>query len=55
MTRSGMQHIIEFTGMYTKPDFIYHGILPGGDEHKMLMGCPLRAEDLQGRGGCDRR
>lgn len=35
-----MQHIIELTGMYTKPDFIYHGILPGGDEHKMLMGAP---------------
>ena len=34
------QPVIEFTGMYTKPDFIYHGILPGGDEHKMLMGCP---------------
>lgn len=35
-----MQPIIEFTGMYTKPDLIYHGILPGGDEHKVLMGCP---------------
>ncbi|MCK9579202.1 MAG: UbiD family decarboxylase [Methanoregula sp.] len=35
-----MQHIIEFTGMYTRPDFIYHGILPGGDEHKVLMGAP---------------
>jgi len=35
-----MQHVIEFTGMYMKPDFIYHGILPGGDEHKMLMGAP---------------
>lgn len=34
------QHVIEFDGMYTKPDFIYHGILPGGDEHKMLMGAP---------------
>ncbi len=34
------QHIIEITGMHTKPDFIYHGILPGGDEHKMLMGAP---------------
>ena len=34
------QSVIEFTGMYTKPDFIYHGILPGGDEHKMLMGAP---------------
>ncbi len=32
--------VIEFTGMYTKPDFIYHGILPGGDEHKILMGAP---------------
>ena len=32
--------VIEFTGMSTKPDFIYHGILPGGDEHKMLMGAP---------------
>jgi UbiD family decarboxylase len=35
-----MQHIIVITGMHTKPDFIYHGILPGGDEHKMLMGAP---------------
>lgn len=35
-----LQHVIEFDGMYTKPDFIYHGILPGGDEHKMLMGAP---------------
>ena len=35
-----MQPVIEITGMYTKPDFIYHGILPGGDEHKMLMGAP---------------
>jgi len=35
-----LQPVIEFTGMYTKPDFIYHSILPGGDEHKILMGCP---------------
>ena len=34
------QPIIEFTGMHLKPDFIYHGILPGGDEHKILMGAP---------------
>ena len=34
------QPVIEFTGMYIKSDFIYHGILPGGDEHKMLMGAP---------------
>ncbi len=35
-----MQHVIRITGMYTKPDPIYHGILPGGDEHKILMGAP---------------
>ena len=34
------QPVIVFTGMYLKPDPIYHGILPGGDEHKMLMGAP---------------
>jgi anhydromevalonate phosphate decarboxylase len=34
------QPVIEFTGMHIKKDFIYHGILPGGDEHKVLMGCP---------------
>jgi UbiD family decarboxylase len=34
------QPVIEFTGMHLKQDFIYHGILPGGDEHKMLMGAP---------------
>ena len=32
--------VIEFTGMHTKKDFIYHGILPGGNEHKLLMGVP---------------
>ncbi|MDD1707450.1 MAG: UbiD family decarboxylase, partial [Methanoregulaceae archaeon] len=34
------QPIIEFTGMHIKPDFIYHGILPAGNEHRMLMGAP---------------
>jgi UbiD family decarboxylase len=34
------QPVIEFTGMHLKQHFIYHGILPGGDEHKMLMGAP---------------
>ena len=34
------QPVIEFTGMHKKKDFIYHGILPGGNEHKMLMGAP---------------
>ncbi len=34
------QPVIRLTGMSTKPDPIYHGILPGGDEHKILMGTP---------------
>jgi len=34
------QPVIEFTGMYCKEDPIYHGILPAGDEHKLLMGAP---------------
>jgi UbiD family decarboxylase len=32
--------VIEITGMHTKNDPIYHGILPGGNEHKILMGMP---------------
>jgi len=35
-----IQPVIEFTGMYTKPGVIYHSILPGGNEHKLLMGVP---------------
>ncbi|MHC1626100.1 MAG: UbiD family decarboxylase [Methanoculleaceae archaeon] len=34
------QPVIEFTGMWTKPDHIYHAILPAGMEHKLLMGAP---------------
>jgi UbiD family decarboxylase len=34
------QPVIEFTGMHLKRDFLYHGILPAGNEHKMLMGVP---------------
>ncbi|HWQ63401.1 MAG TPA: UbiD family decarboxylase [Methanospirillum sp.] len=34
------QPVIRITGMYMKSDPIYHGILPGGDEHKILMGAP---------------
>jgi anhydromevalonate phosphate decarboxylase len=30
--------VIEITGMQMKPDAIYHGILPAGNEHKILMG-----------------
>jgi UbiD family decarboxylase len=32
--------VIELTGMHMKKDPIYHGILPGGNEHKILMGMP---------------
>lgn len=35
-----MQPVIELTGMYTKPGFIYHGLVNAGDEHKNLMGAP---------------
>ncbi|MBT0732063.1 UbiD family decarboxylase [Methanoculleus bourgensis] len=34
------QPVVEFTRMYCKEDPIYHGILPAGDEHKLLMGAP---------------
>ncbi|MBP7411067.1 MAG: UbiD family decarboxylase [Methanoculleus sp.] len=34
------QPVIEFSRMYLKEDPIYHGILPAGDEHKLLMGAP---------------
>ncbi|MDD1677630.1 MAG: UbiD family decarboxylase [Methanomicrobiales archaeon] len=34
------QPVIEFSGMWIRKDFIYHGILPGGNEHKVLMGVP---------------
>jgi UbiD family decarboxylase len=45
------QPVIEFTGMYAKPDFIYHGILPGGDEHKILMGAPYEPKIYQAVAG----
>lgn len=35
-----MQPVIRFTGMYARPDAIYHSILPGGHEHRILMGVP---------------
>jgi UbiD family decarboxylase len=34
------QPVIEFTGMHLMKDFIYHGILPAGNEHRILMGAP---------------
>lgn len=35
-----VQPVIEFTGMWTKEDPIYHSIFPGGNEHRLLMGVP---------------
>ncbi|TAJ45887.1 UbiD family decarboxylase [Methanofollis fontis] len=35
-----IQPVIEFTGMWTADDPIYHSILPGGNEHRLLMGVP---------------
>ncbi len=32
--------VIKLTKMMTRQDFIYHGLLPAGGEHKMLMGVP---------------
>lgn len=32
--------VIRLTKMMTREDFIYHGLLPAGGEHKMLMGVP---------------
>ena len=45
------QPVIEFTSMQIRPDFIYHGILPGGDEHKILMGCPYEPKIYQAVAG----
>jgi UbiD family decarboxylase len=35
-----VQPVIELEGMAIRPDPVYHGILPGGAEHKALMGAP---------------
>ncbi len=32
--------VIHLTKMMTREDFVYQGLLPGGGEHKMLMGIP---------------
>jgi UbiD family decarboxylase len=45
------QPVIEFTGMHLKKDFIYHGILPAGNEHKMLMGAPYEPSIYRAVGG----
>lgn len=46
-----MQHVIRLTGMHIKPDAIYHGILPAGDEHKILMGAPYEPLIYKAVGG----
>jgi UbiD family decarboxylase len=35
-----VQPVIRFTGMHLRKDPIYHSILPGGNEHRLLMGVP---------------
>jgi UbiD family decarboxylase len=35
------QPVIELSGMAIREDPIYHGILPGGIEHRVLMGAPF--------------
>lgn len=46
--------VIELTGMYKKPDAIYHGILPAGNEHKILMGMPYEPKIFQAVAGVTR-
>lgn len=41
------QPIIEITKMFHRKDFIYHAILPGGREHKLLMGLPFEAKIIE--------
>ncbi len=46
--------VIEITGMCMKPDAIYHGILPAGNEHKILMGMPYEPKIFQAVAGVTR-
>ena len=41
-TLDGVRHqpVLEVAAVYCRPDFLYHTIVPGGLEHKLLMGCP---------------
>ncbi len=34
------QHVVEIDTLYYRDDFIYQSILPGGAEHRLLMGVP---------------
>ncbi len=46
--------VIEITGMHMKYDAIYHGILPAGNEHKILMGMPYEPKIFQAVAGVTR-
>ncbi len=46
--------VITITGMHTKPDPIFHGILPGGNEHKILMGMPYEPKIFRAVAGVTR-
>jgi len=37
------QPVVEIVGMMHRRDFIFQGLLPGGAEHKLLMGLPYEA------------
>ena len=45
------QPVIEITGVAAKPDPIYHGILPAGAEHRLLMGAPYEPRIYQSVAG----
>ncbi|MBR1368966.1 hypothetical protein RJ53_05385 [Methanocalculus chunghsingensis] len=45
------QPVIEITGIAAKPDPIYHGILPAGAEHRLLMGAPYEPRIYQSVAG----
>jgi 2,5-furandicarboxylate decarboxylase 1 len=32
--------VVEISAVYCRPDFLYQTIVPGGREHRLLMGCP---------------
>jgi UbiD family decarboxylase len=32
--------VVEISAIYRRPDYLYQTIVPGGREHRLLMGCP---------------
>ncbi|MCP1662888.1 MAG: UbiD family decarboxylase [Methanocalculus sp. MSAO_Arc1] len=45
------QPVIEITGIAKRPDPIYHGIMPAGAEHRLLMGAPYEPRIYQSVAG----